>query len=110
MKNLALPLSMIILVLGGCGEPSPESKAAMKEIRMQRMAREFVSSGLKDPDSAEFRNQQGMCGEVNSKNSFGAFTGYQRFIAGNKDLVVLQRDSRLRPEEFSQLWLKFCKD
>ncbi|AVS91419.1 hypothetical protein C8246_05925 [Paracidovorax avenae] len=42
---------------------------------------------LKDPNSAQFRdikykpNKGGwtMCGEVNAKNSFGAFTGFQRF-------------------------------
>lgn len=81
----------------------------MTEIKMQRMAREFVTAGLKDPDSADFRNQSGMCGEVNSKNSFGAYTGFQGFIAGSKELVVLQRDSRLKPEEFNQLWNRFCK-
>ncbi|MFV3402855.1 hypothetical protein ACNFIC_02720 [Pseudomonas sp. NY15463] len=108
MKRIAVPVALITTVLSGCGEPSEESKAAMQEIRMQRMAREFVSSGLKDPENAQFRNQRGMCGEVNSKNSFGAFTGFQGFIAGSKELVVLQRDSRLKPEEFSQLWSKFC--
>lgn len=109
MKKLAVPLAALTITLSGCGEPSEESKAAVQEIRMQRMAREFVSSGLKDPASAQFRNQRGMCGEVNSKNSFGAFTGFQGFIAGSKELIVLQRDSRLKTEEFSQLWEKFCK-
>ena len=108
MNKKLCALSLCILSMYGCGEQSEESKAAMKEIRMQRMAREFVSSSLKDPESAQFQNQHGICGEVNSKNSFGAYTGYQSFIAGSAELVVLQRDSRLKPEEFQKLWAEFC--
>lgn len=49
-----------------------------------------IKAMLKDEDSAEFRNEfvsrlDGgnlmLCGQVNSKNSFGAYTGYSRFIA-----------------------------
>lgn len=108
MNRWAVVLSAVVFLLHGCGEQSPESKAAMTEIRMQRMAREFVSADLKDPQSAEFRNQKGFCGEVNSKNSFGGYTGFQSFIAGSRELVVLQRDSGIKPSEFDQLWTKFC--
>lgn len=48
---------------------------------------------LKDPASAQFRDikykaDKGawtMCGEVNAKNSYGAFTGFQKFqgVASN---------------------------
>ncbi|RZF63828.1 hypothetical protein EWE75_14450 [Sphingomonas populi] len=49
-----------------------------------------LKGGLKDADSAKFRNEfvnaldtgaQMLCGEVNSKNAFGAYTGFKRFIA-----------------------------
>lgn len=106
-------LAVLVIASAGCGEQSPERKAAsdaaMKEIRMQRMAREFVSGVLKDPESAEFQNQSGFCGEVNSKNSYGGYGGYQRFIAGSSDLVVLERDSGISRAEFSKLWNKFCR-
>jgi hypothetical protein len=45
---------------------------------------------LKDPDSAKFRNRfeytnsRGftvVCGEINAKNSYGAYAGFQRFAA-----------------------------
>lgn len=106
-------LAALAVALVGCGEQNPERKAAsdaaMKEIRMQRMAREFVSGVLKDPGSAEFQNQSGFCGEVNSKNSYGGYSGYQRFIAGSSDLVVLERDSGISRAEFSKLLNKFCR-
>jgi hypothetical protein len=56
--------------------------------------KEMVASTLKDPDSAKFQgvfmvdeNTIGdthygvLCGAVNSRNSFGGFTGFRRFVA-----------------------------
>lgn len=38
---------------------------------------------MRDPESATFRNlattDAGTCGEINAKNGFGAYTGFQRF-------------------------------
>jgi hypothetical protein len=61
----------------------------------------FAQAGLKkrlkDPDSAQFRNtylsrKSGTpvtCGEVNSKNSFGGYSGFKLFL-GMRDIVVLE--------------------
>ncbi|OLS61874.1 hypothetical protein PSEMO_32470 [Pseudomonas putida] len=80
----------------------------MTKIKIERMAREFATGALKDPGSAEFRNQNEFCGEVNSKNSFGGYTGFQRFIAASRDLVVFERDSGLSPAEFAKAWNQVC--
>lgn len=104
----ALP---VVLLLAACGQSEAEkvrSAAAMTEIRYQRVAREFVTGVLKDPSSAEFRNQRGFCGEVNSKNSFGGYVGFKRFIAATKDMVVFEKDGRLTPSEFEQAWARHC--
>lgn len=53
-------------------------------------AKEAIKNQLKDPDSAKFRNVrvsnfndgQILCGEVNSKNSYGGYVGYRIFAAG----------------------------
>jgi hypothetical protein len=59
-----------------------------------QLAQESVSHDMKDPDSTKFRNvlytQKGekedgsvsgvVCGEVNSKNSFGAYSGFSPFV------------------------------
>lgn len=54
-------------------------------------AKKVVLKDLKDPDSAQFRNIKVViagqtslvasivCGEVNAKNSFGAYTGFKKF-------------------------------
>lgn len=102
----------VFLLLAACGQSEAEkarSAAAMKEIRYQRVAREFVTGVLKDPNSAEFRNQRGFCGEVNSKNSFGGYVGFKRFIAASKEMVVLEKDGRLSSSEFEQAWSKLCQ-
>lgn len=82
--------------------------AAMQEIKMQRVARGYVSKHLKDPDSAEFRNQSRLCGEVNAKNSFGGYIGFRRFIAANENMVVIQGDGRMDAADFDQVWKQSC--
>lgn len=54
-------------------------------------AKTAISRGLKDPDAAKFRNigiyksttgkgGVSVCGEVNAKNSYGAYVGYKSFV------------------------------
>lgn len=74
-----------------------------------------VKKQLKDPGSAEFRNvyfNRGAdnmpmtCGEVNSKNSLGGYSGYQLFIsAGKPELTFLQE----QVPDFLKLWERYCK-
>ena len=78
------------------------------------MGEKAVLSRLKDPDSAEFKdvffarakdNVPVVCGEVNSKNSFGGFVGFQSFIsAGSSDTTFLQSEV----EDFKTLWESMC--
>lgn len=87
---------------------SAAGDARMQEIKLQRLVRGFVGANLKDPDSAQFRNQNGICGEVNAKNSFGAFTGYRRYIAKSERMVILEGDGLISPDEFTKLWADIC--
>lgn len=102
MKKIIVA-GLIAVALAGCGkEPTPEQLKAFKEVKAQGAIKQL----LKDPDSAKFQNMNGMCGEVNSKNSFGAYTGYQKFIA-SPDLVVLENET---PEEtFQEVWANLCR-
>lgn len=48
--------------------------------------RKLITNNLKDPESTKFRNEKKysngyVCGEFNSKNSYGAYTGYVRYVA-----------------------------
>lgn len=55
-----------------------------------------IVAGLKDPDSAQFRSvtsgQKGdqvyYCGEVNAKNSYGGYEGFQRFVWNGKGVMI----------------------
>ncbi|MBD9599394.1 hypothetical protein IB252_06065 [Pseudomonas sp. PDM10] len=110
MQKLIVMLP-VFLLLAACGQSEADKAkhaAEMTEIRYQRVAREFVTGVLKDPGSAEFRNQRGFCGEVNSKNSFGGYGGFRRFIAATKEMVVFEKDGRLSSSDFEQAWSKFC--
>lgn len=104
---------MIIKVFGveDVSEPAkPEKKQSpeLTEIKLNRLAREFVEGVIKDPKSAQFRNQRGVCGEVNAKNSFGAYSGYQRFIAASGEMVLLERDGGLSQSVFNDVWNRGC--
>ena len=54
-------------------------------------AEQRISDRLKDPSSAQFRNvfvsENGhyVCGEVNSKNGFGGYTGFKHFVVTGTD-------------------------
>jgi hypothetical protein len=77
-------------------------------------ANKLVKPALKDPDSAQFRGVfvsgnklfWHVCGEVNSKNSFGGYTGFQRFMVdGDGKLVSFEQNN----SEFPTLWATWCK-
>lgn len=85
-------------------------------------ARQAVLYQLKDPDSARFRDEFSMakthtravCGQVNSKNSFGGYTGFHRFIVGNNKLSNASY-VKLEPIEegpdariFTVFWQVYC--
>ncbi|WP_410480685.1 hypothetical protein ACJ70E_15830 [Pseudomonas plecoglossicida] len=108
-KTMMLPAFLLLAACGQSDAKKAESAAAMAEIRNQRVAREFVSGVLKDPGSAEFRNQRGLCGEVNSKNSFGGYGGFKRFIAASKEMVVFENDGRMNPGDFEKAWSMHCR-
>jgi len=100
------------VVSGGAAESVEQASgpdAEMVEIRLNRMAREFVLAGLRDPGSAQFRNQTGVCGEVNAKNSMGGYTGHRRFIATSEELVIIEGEGGLSPSDFQGLWDKACR-
>lgn len=50
--------------------------------------RTHIAQGLKDPTDASFRSERmtpdgWLCGEVNAKNGYGAYTGFKRFMSAS---------------------------
>lgn len=108
MKNIIL-LSMFSLILGlsGCGKKEPTEKEL--NIHREMVAQESVKKILKDPDSAKFQNMNGLCGEVNSRNGLGAYTGYVRFIGTPEITIIEGENSQVDQATFNEVWLKMCK-
>ncbi len=93
----------------GKGEDEKRREEAAEQIRL---AEKYVREKVREPASAQFRNQfigkQGApCGEVNAKDAFGAYIGYQRYISVARDLTLLAQD--VAPAEFEASWLQLCQ-
>lgn len=78
---------------------------------MNRIAQGNVEARLKDADSAKFRGQfigkSGVaCGEVNAKNSFGAYIGFKRYVASGGGLAFIETD--MPSDQFQATWLELC--
>lgn len=107
MKRIAGPALFFLCFAWASAHSSPPTD--IKEIRTQSMAREFVEANLKDPESAKYRNQKGLCGEVNSKNSYGGYGGFQKFMAANKSMVAFERGDQMSASEFRKAWNQLCR-
>ena len=78
-----------------------------RRIDIQTDSRIALKNYLKDPESAEIRNHNGNCGEVNSKNSFGGYTGFRRFIASSA--IVAVEGENMNADEFQKAWETVCQ-
>lgn len=91
---------------GGAPSPSDYEVLAMQNVR----------NSLRDPSSADFRNLAitgriapgVVCGEVNSKNGFGGYSGFRRFISGGPGLATQIEGEGMDPDEFQIAWDKAC--
>lgn len=103
-----------VIVTALCTAAHAESAPAWKKQAWIQRTEDTIRQKLKDPDSAKFRNAAFVrfhnaplvCGEVNSKNGFGGFTGYQHFIGGGQTMAFLEED--FAPGEFAKVWNKIC--
>ena len=86
MKKVAFAVSVFAIALAGCS-------AASRDEAVETRTREAVAAKLKDPTSAVFEGLRvvrspsekegwfAVCGVVNGRNSFGAMSGAERFVA-----------------------------
>ena len=92
-----------------------ENEKKSFESNMIYYSRESVLNKLKDPNSANFEDvylssDKVVCGKVNSKNSFGGYTGYKRFVSGGKtEGTFIEDEPVLPPRMFQEVWDKMCK-
>ncbi|WBU55883.1 hypothetical protein [Paracoccus sediminicola] len=101
---LPLLAAAMPLLLAACADVN-DTPVSSTPTQMTGDDRSFLQSSitdqLKDPDAALFRNLrvyelsggQGrvLCGELNGKNSFGAYVGYEPFVMRIKDGQVVSQ-------------------
>ena len=97
-------------------DSSAAAEQQAKKLAWTERGKDAVRAKLKDPDSAQFQNvrfYQGKdgvpmtCGEVNSKNSFGGYGGFQKFVsAGRAELTFLAE--QMGSGEFVKVWNQLC--
>ena len=85
-----------------------------KQAVWMETGKDAVREKLKDGGSAKFKDvffhsgKDGVpmtCGKVNSKNSFGAYGGFQAFVsAGSPELTFLQEEVA----DFENVWKRLC--
>jgi len=72
--RIAAPLCILAISLICCSKSDQEMIAAEK----------VAAYKLLDPDAAKFRDVRqigsAVCGEINGKNSFGAYVGFRKFV------------------------------
>ncbi|MHA3079640.1 hypothetical protein [Acinetobacter sp. ANC 5502] len=77
-----------------------------------KVAETAVKQVLIDSDSAKFRNQKGNCGEVNSKNKFGGYVGFSRYIydpSTKTASIESESSSGTSPVTMDALWKVKCE-
>lgn len=111
MKKILFCAGALAFFLTGCGDSGPSDSTLDSRARVQ--AQNSVKSLLRDGDSAEFRNLRVMksesggryvCGEVNSRNAFGGYAGYQQFVSVGQMTFLQEQVS-----DFSEVWQEFCR-
>jgi hypothetical protein len=76
-------------------------------------AREAMQAQLRDPESAEFRNERftnsrTLCGEVNAKNGMGGYTGFERYFTTGA-VSYLEKSGSLNKETHEEFMLRMDK-
>ena len=100
MKKKLMWVGLVVIVLAGLYALYVESFGS-PELMRASAAESAVKASLFDGDSAKFRGVHAVniitiCGEVNAKNRFGAFTGYTEFSVTGEDetaIVALDKES-----------------
>jgi hypothetical protein len=81
-------------------------------------AEQVVREHMKDPASAQLRGTalylsgfgaHRVCGEVNAKNSFGGYTGFEAFYLDPEAGELVLQSSTEDPETWAMLYASNCK-
>lgn len=129
-------LALLVLQLIACGQSDSAKHDTSVEQTSIELAKAEVLAGLKNRESAKFKDVEffayytgsengqrtlgqlyNVCGQVNAKNSFGGYTGYTRFVvaifANEKhaiDVRMLDSDDYNFKESDDAYYIKSCRN
>lgn len=77
-----------------------------------------LTKDFKDPSAVQWRelfiskdNFTSLCGEVNAKNSYGAYVGFKRFFVSSSDFMMIENsDNAGARDVFLSQWKIFCSN
>ena len=107
---LSVALALLACV-AACGKTAAQRQ--QEEVAtLTTLGEKYVREKVRDPASAQFRNQfigkgGAPCGEVNAKDAFGTYIGFQRYISVARELTLLAQD--VAPAEFEESWRELCR-
>jgi len=109
MKIKVLLMVLLMAMAAGVSEGAGKKVSGNNELISK--AKSAVIYLLKDPQSAQFRNVHVgtdnpalVRGEVNSKNSYGGYSGFERFLVDKDRKVFLQTEEERKWDEWVVVW------
>jgi hypothetical protein len=103
IKALFILLLMALMVNISIGAVKKEAAKPSTDQVLIEKAKDAIRDKLKDPESAQFRNVQigkekwkPVRGEVNAKNSYGGYIGYDKFYVDLKSNKVVFEEATIR--------------
>lgn len=108
--RLAITMALM-LALAACGKTAAQ-KQKEDAATLTTLGEKYVKEKILEPNQAQFRNQfigkgGAPCGEVNAKDAFGGYIGFQRYISVARELTMLAQD--VSPAEFDAQWQQLCQ-
>lgn len=110
--GLLILIVFLVMIKGCISGDDDKPSTSNRYFEVKALIEQSVERALKDPDSAEFRgffpgeangNVMG-CGEVNSKNTFGGYTGFKKYVSGGGDTVGFEGETA----GFEEAWNTYC--
>lgn len=80
-------IAVLLMSLASFAQAATQAEIAERIKQAESKGKEVLLAKLKDPQSAQFRNVRPstdglyLCGEVNSKNSYGGYPGFRKFYS-----------------------------
>jgi len=104
---LASITSLILLLIVRCDMPPADADADdPAQQKIEAAARSALLAHVSNPDTVEFRNQVGRCGQFKHRGFYGRVSSYRRFIATSGSEVLVE--AKYDDPAFEHLWTRFC--